>query len=104
MLVTFSCRATANITMFGDVAVQLIKMMEHSGTVPSAILAKDVASALRHLEAALATTKEKSKPEVSEEDNEEGSFVSLPNRASPLIAMLEAAIQDESNVSWTSNS
>jgi hypothetical protein len=104
MLVTFSCRATANITMFGDVAVQLVKMMGHSGTVPSAILAEDVASALKHLQAALDTIKKKSKPEVSEEDNEESSVVSLPNRASPLIDMLEAAVKDESNVSWTSNS
>lgn len=104
MLVTFSCRATANITMFGDVAVQLVKMMGHSGTIPSAILAEDVASALKRLQAALNTIKEKPKPEVSKEDNEESTVVSLPNRASPLIDMLEAAIKDESNVSWASNS
>jgi hypothetical protein len=104
MLVTFSCKASANITMFGDVAVQLIKMMGHSGTIPSAILAEDVASALKHLQAALEATKKQPKKEASEDDNEKGSFVSLPNRASPLIALLKAAAKDESNVSWTSNS
>ena len=42
MLVTFSSPAYADITMFGDVAVRLIKMMGHSGTIPSALLAEDV--------------------------------------------------------------
>jgi hypothetical protein len=31
MLVTFSCPAYANITMFGDVAVHLLELMGHSG-------------------------------------------------------------------------
>lgn len=104
MLVTFSCPANANITMFGDVAIQLLKMMGHSGTVPSAILAKDVPSALAHLEAAIDATKQQPKPDVSEDDNDEASSVSLPNRALPLIDLLKAAIKDESNVMWESNS
>ncbi len=52
MLVTFFCPAYANITMFGDVAVRLLKMMGHSGTVPSALLAENVPAALGRLEAA----------------------------------------------------
>jgi len=46
MLVTFRTSAYANITMFGDIAVTLLKMMGHSGTVPSAIRADDVPAAL----------------------------------------------------------
>ena len=53
MLVTFSCKAYPNITMFGDVAVRLLKMMGHSGTVPSAILAADIPAAVAKLEAAV---------------------------------------------------
>ena len=49
MLVTFSCPVYADITMFGDVAVRLLKMMGHSGTVPSAIVAADVPAALERL-------------------------------------------------------
>ena len=41
MLGTFSCPAYADITMFGDVALHLIQLMGHSGTVPSAILAEE---------------------------------------------------------------
>ena len=53
MLVTFTCPAYADITMFGDVAIRLLKMMGHSGTVPGALLAEDVPAALQRLEAAI---------------------------------------------------
>ena len=66
MLVTFSCNAYANITMFGDVAVRLLKMiMGHSGTVPGALLAEDVPAALEHLEAEVAANEQLPEPEES---------------------------------------
>ncbi len=40
--------------MFGDVALKLIKIMGHGGTVPGAISADEVAQALARLEAAVA--------------------------------------------------
>jgi len=42
MLMIFPTRSKATIPMFGDVAVALIKLMGHGGTVPSALLAADV--------------------------------------------------------------
>ena len=48
MLITFKSDAYADIIMFGDIAERLLKMMGHSGTVPSAILADDVPAALDH--------------------------------------------------------
>ena len=45
MLVTFTTDAYADITMFGDVALAMLKMMGHSTTVPGAILAADVPAA-----------------------------------------------------------
>lgn len=104
MLVTFSSPAHANITMFGDVAAQLLKMMGHTGTIPSAIVAKDIPVALAHLEAAIEATKQEHEPDVSEEDNQQASSVSIPHRALPLIEMLNAAIEDDSNVMWEGNS
>ncbi|WP_342807099.1 DUF1840 domain-containing protein [Alteromonas sp. M12] len=103
MLVTFSSQPSANITMFGDIAVQLLKMMGHSGTVPSAILAKDVPSALANLEAALGVAEQQPESEEPTDDIEKTSFVSLSHRALPLIDLLKAAIKDESNVQWTNN-
>ena len=45
MLVTFTTDAYADITLFGDVALALLKMMGHSATAPGAILAEDVPAA-----------------------------------------------------------
>ena len=53
MLVTFRSKASADVVMFGDVAVRLIKLMGHSGVVPSAIFAEDVGAALCHLKQAV---------------------------------------------------
>jgi Domain of unknown function (DUF1840) len=46
MLVTFRRKVSGEITMFGDVAVTLLKLMGHSGTVPGALLADQIPSAL----------------------------------------------------------
>ena len=57
MLVTFRSKASADVVMFGDVAVRLIKLMGHSGVVPSAILAEDVGAALCQLKQAVEADK-----------------------------------------------
>ncbi len=46
MIVTFRYKAHADIMMFGDNAIQLIKLMGHSGTVPGTLLAAEVPAAL----------------------------------------------------------
>ena len=53
MLVTFTTKACTDITMFGDVAVAMPKMMGYSGTLPGAIRAEDVSVALSRLTAAV---------------------------------------------------
>jgi len=100
MLVTFSCPAYADITMFGDVAHQLLKMMGHSGTVPSALSAEDVMPALEHLEAAVALNTQSENPK---EDEDGEPVVSLSHRALPLIELLKAAAKAECHVMWESN-
>jgi len=98
MLVTFTTDAYADITMFGDDALAMLKMMGHSGTVPGAILAADVPQALSRLTAALEAQKEASSP-VENEDAEEPA-VSMTNRAQPLIELLTAAATADRNVMW----
>jgi hypothetical protein len=101
MLVTFSSPAYADITMFGDVALRLLKLMGHSGTVPGALLAEDVPAALARLQAAIAA--EKRLPEVKTADTEDDEpAVSLPHRALPLIELLKAAAKAECDVMWDS--
>lgn len=98
MLVTFHTDAYADITMFGDVGVSLLKLMGHSGTVPGAIMAADVPAALAQLRAGVATSAPASDGIVADEDDTRQ--VSLPNRALPLIKLLEAAAAAKSDVMW----
>lgn len=97
MLVTFTTDAYADITMFGDVALALLKMMGHSGSVPGAILAEDVPLALDRLKAAIA--KQTAPPPADDKDDDE-PVVSMAHRALPLINLLAAAAKAESNVMW----
>lgn len=97
MLVTFSTEAYADITMFGDVASKLLKMMGHSGTVPSAILAEDIPKALSLLNNAI-NTESVSAP-VNGNDGDEQA-VSMANRAMPLINLLSSAAKANTNVMW----
>ena len=97
MLITFTTDAYADITMFGDVAKALLKMMGHSGTVPSAILAADVPAALSRLTAGIEDAKA---APVDDDEDEDEPQVSLSNRALPLIDLLTAAVKDGCDVMW----
>ncbi|MFC6672160.1 DUF1840 domain-containing protein [Marinobacterium aestuariivivens] len=109
MLITFRSEAYADITMFGDIAKQLIRLSGHSVVVPGALLAGDVPDALANLKKALeqppepADAKPKSKKKEDEdEDEEQPPPVSLTQRAYPLLEMLEAAARDGKDVMWDS--
>ena len=95
MLVTFRSTSFADITMFGDVAERLLKMMQQSGEVPGAILADGVPAALASLKGQL----EKVEPVAAASADEE-TPVSLVTRAAPLIQLLEASIADGTDVIW----
>jgi hypothetical protein len=97
MLVTFSTDAYADITMFGDVAIKLLKMMGHSGTVPSAVMAEDIPAALNSLNAAI-NAANGAEPDNSTDTDEPG--VSMSNRAIPLVNLLQAAAKAKTNVMW----
>lgn len=99
MLVTFSCSAYADITLFGDIAVRLLKLMGHSGTVPGALLAEDVPAAREKLETAVAAKQE---PEQSAEDEDDEPVVTLRHRALPLLELLHAAEKEQVDVLWKS--
>ncbi|EGQ7778019.1 TPA: DUF1840 domain-containing protein [Vibrio parahaemolyticus] len=103
MLITFRCRSYANVTMFGDIALEMIKMMGHSGTVPGSISAQDVPDALSKLTSALSaknTAEENLPTDVDEEEEQAEPAVSLGRRAFPLIELLKSAIKEECEVMW----
>ncbi len=105
MLVTFHTKAYANITMFGDVAKQLLELMGHSGTVPSAITAEDVPAALARLAAAVeqrraAEAADAPQDDRGRDDHDAPRKVTLSQRAVPLLELLRAAAADKAGVMW----
>jgi hypothetical protein len=102
MLIKFKTTAAyPEITMFGEVALKLLKMMGRRGTVPSAISPEDIPEALASLKKAIADADAEleDQPQQDEEEGEERR-VSLHNRAVPLIEMLEAAQREDVPVMW----
>jgi hypothetical protein len=103
MIVRFRTKAHADILMFGDVAIQLLKLAGHSGTVPSAILAADVRGVIERLEAGLAHLKatadaadpradaKGAEQERNRDDPEAEPPIPLERRALPLLQLLRAA-------------
>jgi hypothetical protein len=108
MLVTFRTKAYANITMFGDVAKQLLELMGQSGTVPSAIKAEDVPTALARLETAIAQRRASEAAETFAEghdrdDEDAPRAVALSKRALPLLELLRAAAANKTAIMWDAN-
>jgi hypothetical protein len=102
MLVTFKTEAHASITMFGEVALTLLKLLGHSGTIPGALLAEDLPEALGRLKDAVAQSPETPlDPHTGAKDEEERP-VSLGHRALPLIELLADAAAAGKNVMWDS--
>lgn len=102
MLIVFTSPAFYNITMFGDIAEQLIRMMGHSGAIPGALGADDIPRALEQLQGAVRSAEQQPAPEQQDEDEEgeEDEDVSLSHRAYPLIEMLKAAAEEKTTIRW----
>jgi hypothetical protein len=94
MLVKFDSKV-GGLQMFGDIAVTLLKAMGNSGTVPGALLAKDIPPALERLKSAVAAA-----PGEEGKDRDGQPKVSLRQRAYPLIDLLERAAKAGADVLW----
>lgn len=103
MIVTFRSKAHADIILFGDIAIKLLKLMGHSGTVPSALLAGEVPAALDHLKKAIAVNKAAVSEVSNRAQNDDPSerTVNLAHRALPLIELLAAAATAKCDVMWS---
>ena len=98
MLITFRTKANADITMLGDVAIALLKLMGQSGGVPGALIGADVPAALQNLKAGIATSGDEPAPRDAHEDEEPP--VTMRQRAFPLIGLLESAANANADVLW----
>jgi hypothetical protein len=114
MLVTFRSQATESITMFGDIAQSLLKMMGASGKVPGALGAEDVPDALTRLESEIEALKAQghitpappaNNEDFSAEDDSGGEGkakqpVPLATRAIPLLSLMKRAAAAKTAVVW----
>ena len=103
MLVTFHTKGWTSITMLDNVAVALLKMAGHTGTVPGALLAGDIRPAIARLKEATACAgpngqSEQNVPPITE--NADTMPVGLRSPAYPLIELLTAAARQHCDVSW----
>jgi Domain of unknown function (DUF1840) len=104
LLVTFHSKAWSSVTLFGDVAITLLKMMGHSGTVPGALTAAGIPAAIERLQQALAANgvneQNKPVPSPAATDPDAPPPVGLMLRAYPLIQLLSAAATQDCDVLW----
>ena len=110
MLVTFRTKVHADITMFGAVGVELLKLAGMTGNVPTAILAADVPRVLATLERALdahraahgdgAPSEAESKGKGVGRAEEPGAQPQVPlrHRALPVLELLRAAAAARADV------
>ncbi|MBL8264995.1 DUF1840 domain-containing protein [Steroidobacter sp.] len=111
MLVTFRSTATESITMFQDVAIQLLKLMGATGRIPGALGPEDVGDALQKLEHATEQIKagthvtaarpaDNEDAQNEDEDEEREAPVDLATRAVPLLSILKRAAAANAEVMW----
>ncbi len=99
MLVTFKSRAHSDVTMFGDVALELIRLMGRRDTMPSAMYPEDIPAALAKLRLALAR-EDSTEPGDTVTDEDEEEEVNIHTRAIPLVELLAAAEKEQVPVMW----
>lgn len=113
MLVTFSSPATESVTMFGNVATELLKLMGATGRVPGALSAEDVGPAAQRLEAEIERLKALTNADTPARpaDNEDWATdedkdlhreppIALETRAVPLLSILKRAAAANAPVLW----
>jgi hypothetical protein len=112
MLVRFKSPATETITMFGNDATQLLKLMGATGRIPGGLSGEDVAAAMRRLESAVEEMKAKTADtDTPPADNEDAANdddrdahrappIALETRAIPLLSLLKRAASAGATVTW----
>jgi hypothetical protein len=100
MLVKFTSTATGSITMFGDIATQLIKMLGATGKVPGAMSAEDLPAAIAQLKTKLAQQADIDSQVQDDEEEKPDQPISLATRAAPLIDLLQRAANKQAPVMW----
>lgn len=93
-MIVFQTKHHADVSMFDHVALQLIGLMGHSGSVPGALTEEEVAGAFENLNDAV------NRPSAQSGDSWDDDSVSLAHRAQPVLDLLDAAKKHHNHVIW----
>lgn len=102
MIVTFSTTTSGSIVYQGDIALQLLRILGRDETMPSAMYAEDIPSAVATLKAAIALDRSREVTGNADDDSSDAE-VSLSHRALPLIELLEAAQRENTGLMWSAD-
>jgi len=108
MIVIFQSAASGDVIMFGDVAHKMMELMGKEPTAQGIVTVEQLPEALARLRAAvdadkarLAGLSEEERPEFEQTpDGQKRAFVSLTQRAAPLIELLEWSLKKQKPVMW----
>lgn len=110
MIVTFQSAAAGDVIMFGDVAQRLMGIMGKEASDKGIVTVEQLPEAIARLKAAIAEDKVQ-RAAVADEDGPQSEpdpnsqtgqrpFVSLAQRAVPLLELLEFALKKKKPVVW----
>ena len=111
MIVTFKSAASADVIYFGDVAKRMLELMGKDVTEKGIVTVEQLPDAIALLKSAIAEDKARHKAHILDDGNGEAKteaapdggsrpFVSLTQRAVPLLAMLEESLGEKKPVVW----
>ena len=103
MIVTFKSPAAGDVIMFGDVAKRMMQIMGKDVTDKGIITVEQLPDAIDRLNAAVAADKAQRAGVTDDEQAADGSkstFVSLAQRAVPLLELLQWSLKKNKPVVW----
>jgi hypothetical protein len=107
MIVTFKSAASGDVIMFGDVAKRMMELMGKNVTDQGIVTVEQLPDALARLRAAVAADKANRVDDNDDESNHQsgggrnaGPAVSLTQRATPLIELLDWSLKKKKPVTW----
>jgi hypothetical protein len=107
-MITFKSDAAADLMMFDDVAEQLLAIIGKTWDKPGIITVEQLPDAIGRLKRAIADNKAQKPPADIDDERKieraptsgERKFVSLAQRAIPLIQVMERSLERKKPVVW----
>jgi len=108
MITIFRSKASGDVIMFGDVAQKLLELMGKEAGAQGIITVEQLPGAIALLQAAVAADKEQRQGQAEEDlpqsetaaDGSRRPYVSLAQRATPLLELLQWSLKKRVPVVW----